>query len=77
MKKFLVISYYDGCIEVDGIFNTYQEAKEWMDNDVLDFIEPLTIEELDDGKLYIESHSAWAMIFDGMPCDWQIKEIRI
>lgn len=77
MKKFLVISYYDGNIEVDGVFNTYQEAKEFMIYDVLAFIEPLHIEELNEDKCWISDYSSFVNVFGDMPCDWVIKEIVI
>lgn len=77
MKKFLVISYYDGNIEVDNIFDTYQEAKEFMIFDVFAFIEPLNIEELDEDKCWISNYSAFANVLGDMPCDWVIKEIEV
>ena len=77
MKKFLVISYYDGNIEVDNVCDTYQEAKEFMIFDVLAFIEPLTMEELDEDKCWISDYSAFANVLVDMPCDWVIKEIEV
>lgn len=77
MKKFLVISYYDGNIEVDNVFNTYQEAREFMIFDVLAFIEPLTFDELDEDKCWIGNYSAFANVLGDMPCDWVIKEIEV
>ena len=68
MIKFLVISYYNGNINIDVIKDTYEEAKEWMDNDVKEFISPMELEEIYESECWIESHSAFANI-DSMPCD--------
>lgn len=76
MRKFLVISYYDGNIGIDVIKNTYEEAKEWMDNDVKEFISPMELDEIDESVCWIESHSAFANT-DGMPCDWVIESIEV
>lgn len=76
MRKFLVISYYDGNIGIDVVKNTYEEAKEWMDNDVKDFISPMKLEDIDGSECWIESHSAFANT-DGMPCDWVIESIEV
>ena len=48
MRKFLVISYYDGNIGIDVVKDTYEEAKGWMDNDVKDFISPIELEDVDE-----------------------------
>ena len=76
MRKFLVISYYDGNIGIDVVKDTYEEAKEWMDNDVKDFILPMELEDVDGSACWIESHSAFANV-DGMPCDWVIESIEV
>ena len=76
MRKFLVISYYDGNIGIDVVRDTYEEAKEWMDNDVKEFISPMELEEIDESVCWIESYSAFANT-DGMPCDWVIESIEV
>ena len=76
MKKFLVISYYDCNINIDVVTDTYEEAKEWMDNDVKEFISPMELEEIDESECWIGNHSAFVNI-DGMPCDWVIESIEV
>lgn len=76
MRKFLVISYYDGNIGIDVVKDTYEEAKEWMDNDVKEFISPMELDEIDTSACWIESHSAFANV-DDMPCDWVIESIEV
>ena len=77
MRKFLVISYYDGDINIDAVKDNYEEAKEWMDNDVKEFISPMELDEIDDPSVcWIENHSAFANV-DGMPCDWVIESIEV
>ena len=77
MRKFLVISYYDGDISIDAVKDTYEEAKEWMDNDVKEFISPMELDEIDDPSVcWIENHSAFVNV-DGMPCDWVIESIEV
>lgn len=76
MRKFLVISYYDGNIGINVVRDTYEEAKAWMDNDVKDFIAPMELEDVDSSECWIESHSAFANT-DGMPCDWVIESIEV
>lgn len=76
MRKFLVISCYDGNIGIDVVKDTYEEAKEWMDNDVKDFISPMELGDVDKSECWIESHSAFANV-DGMPCDWVIDSIEV
>ena len=76
MRKFLVISYYNGNISIDVVKNTYEEAKEWMDNDVKDFISPMELEDIDESECWIKSHSAFANTNE-MPCDWVIESIEV
>ena len=76
MIKFLVISYYNGNINIDVVKDTYEEAKEWMDNDVKEFISSMELEETNESECWIESHSAFANI-DSMPCDWVIECIEV
>lgn len=76
MKKFLVISYYNGSINIDAVEDTYEEAKAWMDNDVKEFISPMELEEMDESECWIESHSAFVNT-GGMPCDWVIVSIEV
>lgn len=76
MEKFLVISYYEGNINVDVVKNTYEESKKWMDNDVKDFITPTESEEINELDYWIGTHSAFANVDDDR-CDWKIESIDV
>ena len=76
MKKFLVISYYNGNLNIDLVASSYEKAKEWMDDDVKEFISPMKLDEVDESKCWIGSHSAFANT-DEAPCDWVIKSIEV
>ena len=76
MKKFLVISYYDGNINIDVVADTYEEAKEWMDNDIKEFIFPMELGDMDESECWIESYGAFVNT-GSMPCDWVIKSIEV
>lgn len=81
MKKYLVLSYYDGILGIDVIKDTYGEAKEWMDSDVRSFVSTFNLkesfEDLTEDQVYIGENFAYANPSRFDACDWKIEEIEV
>ena len=75
MEKYLVISYYESAIEVDAVKDTYEEARQFMEDDVRDFVAPEKLEDLMDDECILENYSAFANIGGDAMCTWTIKKV--
>lgn len=91
MKKFLVITHHHCSIEIKAIKDTYEEAKDFMDQDVYNFItsdedyKNIVVRKIrnDTMRMYgnagfSDSHSAHACTgSDCGACAWAIKQIEV